>query len=377
MTGRWAHQTGVYSPGANGNLTAGEIALPEAFTMAGSPYAKALVGKWHLGGNDNGYNTLGGWNEFYGINGGGVNDYLSWSKNVNGTIVNSTTYTTTDQVNEAIAFIERSENSAVPQPWFCWLAFNAPHSPYHDPPAALAPLIDPDDPDLGRAYSPQEPGESASEWNYRKMLEAVDTELGRLLSAVPANTNIILIGDNGTPGQVVTDPFGRNHAKGSLYEGGIRVPMVVKGPAVSASLVNTETDELIHVVDLYSSILELAEIDPTTVAPATSLAQSKSIVPILAGADTLDRYMIAEGGDGAGRGRSIITDDHPDYKLIIYNDPENPGTAVQEFYNIGAPGNDTNEQTPLTIGSLTGDALDAYNACIALDASIGGGFLAP
>jgi cytochrome c peroxidase len=377
MTGRWAHQTGVYSPGTSDNFSTDEITLPEAFTAAGATHAMALIGKWHLGSGDSGYSTTGGWDEFYGITGGGVGNYLNWTKNVNGATENSTTYTTTDQVNEAIAFIRRSENANDPQPWFCWVALNAPHTPFHDPPAGLAPLIDPGNPALGVAYSTQAAGESTDEWNYRKMLEALDTELGRLLANVPANTNIILIGDNGTPAQVVTEPFSSAHAKGSLYEGGIRVPMVVAGPAVDDTLVNTTTDSVVHAVDLYSSILELASIDPAAVAPPSALSQSKSIVPILDGTDQTSRYLIAEGGDNANRGRVIIPADYPDYKLIIFNDPANPGTPTLEFYNIGAPGNDVNEQSPLDTGSLTGTALEAYNDCIALDTAVGGGFLAP
>ncbi len=378
MTGRYAHQTGIYTPG--GTLQAAETTLPEAFTAAGSSYAMGAMGKWHLGSGDTGYSTTGGWDEFYGITGGGVGDYSNWTKNSNGDttgtvtdpilgVVNSgpwTTYTTTDQVNEAVGFIGRSETAG--DPWFCWLAFNAPHSPFHDPPAGLAPP---------GGYSAQVAGESANAFNYRKMLEALDTELGRLLASVPANTNIILIGDNGTPNQVVQAPFGNGNSKGDLYEGGIHVPMVVKGPAVTVPAGST-TDKLVHAVDLYSSILELAGIDPATVAPASTLAQSTSIVPILNGTDTADRAMIAEAGDGAARGRAIIVDEFPGYKLIIFNDPDNPSpTPIQEFYNIGAPANDENEQAPLTIGTLTGTALDAYQACIAADAALGGGFLAP
>ena len=67
-------------------------------------------------------------------------------------------------------------------------------------------------------------------------LEAMDTEIGRLLSSIPQdeleNTTIIFIGDNGTPGQVVQSPYSKQQAKGSLYQGGINVPMVVSGHGV-------------------------------------------------------------------------------------------------------------------------------------------------
>lgn len=367
MTGRYAHQTGVYTPGAAGAFSVAETALPEAMTAAGTPYAMASMGKWHLGGNDSGYNARGGWPEFYGITGGGVGDYFSWTKNTNGTAAITTTYTTTDQVNEALAFINRSETAG--DPWFCWVAFNSPHTPFHEPPAGLAPP---------GGYSAQGAGESADHYLFRKMLESLDTEIGRLLASVDqANTNIILIGDNGTAGQVVQPPFGGGHAKGDLYNGGIHVPMLAKGPAVTVPAGST-TDKLVHAVDMFSTILELAGIDPSTVAPPTAVAQSTSIVPILSGTDTADRCMIAEGGDAPNRGRAIILDDYPGYKLIIFGDPESTfDTPVFEFYNVGAPANDVNEQSPLNIASLAGTALDAYNACIAKDAALGGGYSDP
>ncbi|MEM7144396.1 MAG: cytochrome c peroxidase [Verrucomicrobiota bacterium] len=374
MTGRHAHQTGVYAPGGGDNvLPDAELALPEAFTAAGSSYSMASMGKWHLangtgGSNDDGWSDTGGWDEFYGITGGGVGDYFSWNKNSNGTVANSTTYTTTDQVNEALAFIGREETAG--NPWLCWVAFNAPHSPFHDPPAGLAP---PGGYTTGTANNTD---------LYIRMLEALDTELGRLLGGIPADTNIILVGDNGTPNQVVQAPFGNGHSKGDIYDGGTHVTWIVNGPAVTVPAGST-TDKLVKAIDLYATMLELAGIDPASVPgmPATTLAQSTSIVPILNGTDTADRVMIVEGGNaGPNRGRAIITDDFPDYKLLIFNDPENPGTANLEFYNITT---DVNEQSPLYNGpftatpGLTGTELDAWNACIAADAALGGGYLAP
>ncbi len=374
MTGRYAHQTGVYTPQNAGAFSTAETALPEAMTAAGSNYEMASMGKWHLGGNTGAYSARGGWDEFYGIQGGGVQDYFSWTKNTNGTNSASTTYTTTDQVNEAIAFINRSENPADPKPWFCWVAFNAPHTPFHEPPASLEPLT-------GGGYT--NVGQTDNQSLYTRMLEALDTELGRLLAAVdPIDTNVILVGDNGTPNQVVQAPFGNGNSKGDLYNGGIHVPMVFKGPAFTGTP-GTTTDKLVHAVDFYTSILELAGINPSTVAPPTALAQSTSFVPILNGTDTADRCMIAEGGAGAARGRAIIVDDHPTYKMIIFGDPESTlDTPTIEFYaNITTT--DQNEQTPLYSGPvtatppLTGADLTAYTACYNKDQTLGGGYSDP
>ena len=69
---------------------------------------------------------------------------------------------------------------------------------------------------------------------------------------------------------------------------------------------------------------------------------------------------------------------YSDYKLIIFGDPSSSlDTPVFEFYNIGTPAFDINEQDPLDIQSLEGVALAAYNACLAKDREIGGGYSNP
>jgi arylsulfatase A-like enzyme len=372
MTGRHPFRHGVGTPRGTPTLPASELSLPELFTQERSPYATGCFGKWHLGndlGNNNtGPADTGGWQKFAGIIGGGVQDYLAWRKVEDGVQTNNvTTYTTTDQVNEAVEFI-RAQG---PDPWFVWMAFNAPHTPFHNPPAGLAPP---------GGYSAQAPGETNNSWNYRKTLEALDTEISRLLASVDlAKTTIILIGDNGTPGQVVQAPFGptgaAGHSKGALYEGGVHVPMVVTGPSVTLPA-SSVSDKLVHCIDLFSTVLELTGINEASAIPGGLTIDSISIVPILQGTDTADRCIIVEKhSDGDGDGRGIILDDYPDYKLIIFGDKDSTAdTPTFEFYHISI---DPNEQSPLTIGTLSGVALDAYNACLAKDAALGGGYSDP
>ena len=220
------------------------------------------------------------------------------------------------------------------------------------------------------------------------MCEALDTEIGRLMEVVdPAQTHVIIIGDNGTPGQAVQAPFGAGRAKGSIYNGGTNVPMVVAGPAVTVAAGST-TDALVHCVDLFSTILEMADIDESSVAGLAAMnVQSTSILPILSGTDTEDRTMIAEVGGAAGstHARAIITDDYPDYKLIIFGDPDVANdTPYFEFYDIGS---DWNEQSRLgyapnqpyeisltLLDGMGGNVRAAYDACLAVDSAIGGGY---
>ncbi len=362
LTGRQAWRTGVGAP--NDVLQAAETTLPEAFAAAASPYALASFGKWHLGGGNTGYSDLGGWPTFVGITGGGAQDYYSWPKNDNGTVANgTTTYTTTDQVNEAKTFIDSQELAG--NPWFVWMGFNAPHTPFHEPPANLL----------------QGATGTSNRALYEKALEALDTEISRLLQSVDlATTTIILVGDNGTPGQVVQAPYGptgpTGHSKSDLYEGGIKVPFVIRGPGVPAG---STSDRLVHVADLFPTILELAGVPlPGTGVDATSL------VPLLEGTDNTSRYVVTETFNDptfpAGRSIRMEADpafpgSDPDYKLIINGDPTiTTDTPTFEFYHVAV---DENEQSPLAIAALNATEQAAYDALIAKDAALGGTYSAP
>ena len=154
------------------------------------------------------------------------------------------------------------------------LALHAPHAPYSKPPNSLHHLDGlPDAPasgkDLARAY-------------FAAMVEAIDTELGRLLRSVDLKTTTVLvIGDNGTPGAVTAPPYPSERAKSSLYEGGVRVPLLVFGAGVQRGRI---VDSIVAGVDLYPTILQLAGIDPAGVLPAGNRIDGVSLVPSLTGA---------------------------------------------------------------------------------------------
>ena len=207
LTGRQPFRHGVGAP-EGAALPASELTLPEIFAAESSPYQLASYGKWHLGGGETGPADLGGWPEFAGILNGGVASYTNWNKTENGVTTNGvTTYSTSDQVNEAINFI----NAQSSNPWFVWMGFNAPHTPFHNPPSELH----------GYPTYPTDGNGEVTGANrrfaYEAALQSLDTEIGRLLANVDLETtNVILIGDNGTPGSVVQAPYGNGHAKDTL-----------------------------------------------------------------------------------------------------------------------------------------------------------------
>ncbi|MEN8734633.1 MAG: sulfatase-like hydrolase/transferase [Lentimonas sp.] len=368
ITGRYAFRHGVGDPSTPA-LSSSELALPEIFTAETSPYKLATFGKWHLGGGTTGPADLGGWPYFAGILGGGVQNYTDWGKTVvtidnNITNTNTTnnfaTYTTTDQVNEAVTFINSNPND----PWFIWMAFNAPHTPFHNPPSNLH-----DYPTYTTDVDGNVEG-TDRRGSYEAALQAFDTELGRLFATVDLdNTNIILIGDNGTPGAVVQAPYSNGHAKGSLYEGGVHVPLIMAGPDVTRTGLSSK---FVHCVDLFATILELANIDVASATAAVDTIDSKSLLPILKGQDSAERCVVSERFNSGTNsdGRSIRSADYPDYRLIIFGDPTDPSdTSTYEMYHVV---DDVNQQTPLTIPAVLGDAhYHAYNALIAKDVDLG------
>jgi arylsulfatase A-like enzyme len=149
----------------------------------------------------------------------------------------------------------------------------------------------------------------------------MDTEIGRVLSSLSEseldNTIIIFIGDNGTPNQVAQE-YNSSRVKGSVYKGGINVPMVIAGKGVSR--LNQSEDALINAPDLFATIANIAGID------VTEINDSKSFKPLLTN-DVMDsRDYIYSGVDkNSGEDYTIRNLTH---KYILF---ENGGEAL---YNL-------------------------------------------
>ena len=341
LTGRYTFRTGIGQQvtAASGQLTAAEFTLPEAFAAnPGLNYSLAMFGKWHLnagaGSNDT-PRTFGGWPHFAGTISGALPDYSNWTKVTNNVTSTVTSYATTELTNDVIAWIASRPAGT---PWFAWAAYNAPHTPFHFPPAHLH--------SFGAA--------AATDRNqYEAMCEALDTEVGRLLAAVNlANTHVIFIGDNGTPGSVIQTPYTNAHSKGGLYEGGVRVPMIIAGPDVVSP--NRNHDGPVHSVDLYSTILELAGINASTTQPAANPIDSTSLLPILKNTVPVSRTVFSQvfGPDYTTTAGRVIKD-ASGYTLLQYDD------GREELYNIATSPNQTSN---LLGTSITSAAQSAYAA---------------
>lgn len=331
LTGRLGFRTGVgevVSVPSGNSLPSSELTLPEVITRNnGLGIQSACFGKWHLNAGNptivaNGPNTLGGWPHYAGSTGGVLASYTSWSKTINGVTSTVTTYATTDVVNDAVAWI--NARTTANQKWVAWVAFNAPHTPFHNPPTSL------------HSYGANP---ATNLLKYRAAVESMDTEIGRLLLSVnAATTDVIFIGDNGTPGAVIQSPYDAAHSKDTLYEGGIRVPLIIKGPSVVSG--GRTSGALVHAVDLFGTLLELAGVP----LPTTVTLDSKSLKPILANQSTGPRtrlYTDQFDQSVSTVGGRVLRDDR--YKLIRFN------TGTDGFHDLLT---DPAETTNLLAGGI-------------------------
>jgi arylsulfatase A-like enzyme len=301
LTGKYGLRTGVLDAGDE--LATTETSL-QSFIHQYLPgrYADAVIGKWHLGPGNRGIDHPAdlGIGYFSGILGGGVEDYENWRLTTNGLQSTETTYSTSRLVDEASDWVDQQTT-----PWFLWLAFNAPHTPFHLPPAGLHDRdLSGTDTDISRNPRPY----------YLAAIEAMDTELGRLLQSMDeqtrSNTIIIFLGDNGTPGRVAQSPFTTEKAKGSLYQGGINVPMIVAGPGVSRA--GERESALVNTTDLFATVASLAGVN------VDKIHDSHSFAPLLNGTDPAERTLQYSEVTRDGLEGWSVSDGA--FKLIEYTD---------------------------------------------------------
>jgi arylsulfatase A-like enzyme len=322
MSGKFGVKTGVL--GTPGNLDLDETSLFEELeSQTGGAYVDALVGKWHLSApEDPAAPNAQGADYFMGFLGPSPEDYFAWTKTENGLTTQSTEYASAAFTDASIRWINEQAD-----PWFLWLAHAAPHSPFHEPPAGT--------------YSVGNTSNNGRK--YVAMIENMDFELRRLLDgldpAVRANTLVIFAGDNGTPGSVIQD-YPSDHSKGTLYQGGVRVPLIVAGAGGTRQ--GERDASLVHLVDIHATILEAAGAE----LPG-GLFNSLSIFKLLsAPASAPTRaYNYTEIGNETGAGYAIR---NAQYKYIVFDD------GTEEMYDLAV---DSFELADLVAVGLTAEQI--------------------
>jgi arylsulfatase B len=329
VSGQYGHRTGVTTVG--NVLPTSTVTLFDRVT-ADSPvnYGQAYFGKYHLGGgNSRSIDPLPtspypeapgvlqhvrdlGIPIFRGILAGGISDYFNWTTyDINGPNVVTTTFATTALTDYAIDYIHQHEETRPDEPWIVYQSYNAPHaviggnSPFQVPPAELHSV------DLSSVGNPA-PGTIATNLPvYKALVQSLDTEIGRLLAEVDLeNTVVIFIGDNGTPNTAKDTGTGIRSSKGSVYEGGVRVPLIVAGAGVTR---RGREDDLVVTTDLYATILSL------TGVPVSKVNDSYSFTPLLddAAATNGRTHSFTEVSQGTNNRNYAIKDKR--FKLLYTN----------------------------------------------------------
>ena len=251
MTGRYpiryGRQFNVIRPGSQFGLSLDERLLPQALREAG--YATAICGKWHLGDFQPAYLPMQrGFDHQYGFASHGEH-FMHFPKVGSGLLrdqkpCSDEGYLTHLTANESIRLIEQRDAS---KPLFLYVAFNAVHTPLECPPEYSAPYAN-----LGPPRS-----------IYAGMTAAMDEDIGKIIAAIEQHgmikdTLIIFSSDNGgltTKGKIASNAPLRG-GKGSLYEGGTRVPAFATwADHIPAG---TVVKEPLHIVDWYPTLLKLA-----------------------------------------------------------------------------------------------------------------------
>ena len=188
------------------------------------------------------------------------------------------------------------------------------------------------------------------------MLEALDSELGRLLSSLPAeqreNTAVIFVGDNGAPDEVVQLPFKKFHVKSSIFEGGVYVPFIVAGAGVTRK--GQREAALINTTDLFATIAELAGTGIAQSGDSISLRHLLTNVPgVLRDfiyAEYHDEYYKWRNGwairdarykliqSGSGQRLFDLIDDPFEKRDLLYPDPSAGARAIADGLAQAAKG---------------------------------------
>jgi len=301
-----------------------------------SGYDTAIVGKWHLGLESPNTPNERGFDHFHGFLGDMMDsytDHLRHGNNYmrkNGEIIEPEGHAT-DLFSEWAADYVKERSAKKDEPFFLYLAYNAPHFPIEPPADWLAKV---------RARAPEMDEKRAMNVAF---VEHLDDGIGRVLAALDESglresTLVVFTADNGgsLPHAQNNDPW--RDGKQSHYDGGLRVPFMARWPGQIDA--GSKSDYAGQVFDLFPTFLDLAGASAT----APDELDAVSLVPVFQGetvAGPRDLYFVRREGGRAYGGKSYEALIRGDWKLL-QNDPYSP----LELYNLkNDPGETTNLAT--------------------------------
>ncbi|MCX6899897.1 MAG: sulfatase-like hydrolase/transferase [Verrucomicrobia bacterium] len=242
-------------------LPATELTLSRLLHDAG--YATAITGKWHLGYEEQFAPSRHGFDHAFYALGGGM-DYFHHVEDppdyapvlrINGKPVKRPGYATDLFADEAVRWLREHTTRDAKRPFFLYVPFTAPHSPFQAP--------DEEQPAPLPADSERWKQSKAPPRVYAAMIERMDNAIGKLLDTLDElgaakNTLVIFASDNG--GTASARPCGLRGIKGTTFEGGIRVPCFARWPGILP--VGVERAEPALTFDLTTSIARAAGVTP-------------------------------------------------------------------------------------------------------------------
>ncbi len=331
LTGRWHLRTGVHgvTRGAE-TMRAEEVTIAEVFRSAG--YATAAIGKWHNGAHYPEHPRGQGFDHFFGFCSGHFNNYFDSRLQDDDREVPFEGFIIDRLTDRAVQFIDEHQE----QPWFCYVAFNTPHSPWQVPDKYWQRYAD-------RKGLPDDKARCAY-----AMVENIDDNLGRILAELERRqlerrTIVVFLTDNGAN----SDRYNANMRgrKGSLHEGGSRVPCFIRWPGVIPT--GRHVLPIAAHVDLLPTLCELADVPK----PTGVTLDGVSLAPLLT-QDTLswpERTLFTHWGDNPQTGcpdpdrGAVRTDswravcERHEWQLYdMLRDPEQTHNVANQFPDVTA-----------------------------------------
>jgi len=259
-----------------------DLALPPnqptiATMLKGAGYDTALIGKWHLGLKPQYGPNRHGYDEFFGILSGAADYFTHMGTGVGNRLIpdlyeneepaERDGYLTNLLTERAVSYIERAHE----RPFYLSLHYNAPHAPWEGPHDGGFDHLD-------HGNGPMTNGGSLG--IFAEMMRSMDGGIGRVLAAlrrarVERDTLVIFTSDNGGERYSFNWPF--SFQKLYLFEGGIRVPAIVRWPGVVPA--GTETQQAAITMDWTATILAAAGVPPDAARPI----DGESLLPVLRG----------------------------------------------------------------------------------------------
>lgn len=286
LSGRYDVRTGVSGvTGRREVMRASEVTVAEILKAAG--YSTGCFGKWHNGEQYPNHPTGQGFDEFFGFCGGHWNNYFATPLEHRGQQVATSGYITDEITAAAVQFISTRNDG----PFFCYVPYNAPHTPWQVPDKWFA------------RYEGAEL-DTATRCAYA-MVENIDHNIGRILKSLDdrnltQNTIVIFLTDNGPNGKRYNGDM--RGAKGSVHEGGMRVPLFISWPG---SLTPRRVSNSAAHIDLLPTIAELCDVPVQNTKPL----DGRSLVPLFDGEDSVewpDRMLFTYRRTGTGQIRGSV-----------------------------------------------------------------------